>query len=84
MPKMVRKQVYLTGEQDQMLRRAASRGRCADAAIIRAALDRYFEKPSPAMPITKDPLWDIVGLGESSAGDLSDRVDHYLYQTRTR
>jgi hypothetical protein len=81
---MVRKQVYLTGEQDQLLRRAAVRGRCADAVIIRAALDKYFETSAPAPPIANDPLWAVVGLGKGVAGDLSDRVDHYLYKTRRR
>jgi len=84
MPRMVRKQVYLTAAQDQSLRRAAVIGRCSDAAIIREALDRHLGGQSATASVAKDPLWDLVGLGESRSGDLSERVDHHVYGRRKR
>jgi len=82
MSRMVRKQVYLTQEQDQRVRRAAALSRRTDAAIIREALDRHLEPQRSKAPLEEDPLWGIVGLGKSSKGDLSERVDEYLYGRR--
>ena len=32
----------------------------------------------------KDPIWNIVGLGKSKAGDLSIKHDKYLYEAKKR
>ena len=82
MPKMVRKQVYLTQEQDQRVRRAAALSRRTDAAVIREALDRLLEPKASNGAFEDDPIWGLVGLGESSVGDLSERVDEHLYGRR--
>jgi hypothetical protein len=82
MPRLVRKQVYLTPEQDELLKRAAARERRSEADIIRGALDqRLGAKKAPRRSRSRDPLWGIVNLGRSGARDVSAQVDHYLYGT---
>lgn len=77
---MVRKQVYLTAEQNERLRRAAARERRTEAEILRDALDSHLGATErSAAEIRADPLWEIVGVGESEEGDLSERVDDILY-----
>jgi hypothetical protein len=78
---MVRKQVYLTAEQDAWLKKRASHENRSEADIIRDALQTHRRAPRRAERPTfaRDPLWGIVGLGASSAGDGSTQVDHYLY-----
>ena len=40
MTRMIRKQVYLGDEQEKKLRRLASRWGCAEAEVLRTAIDR--------------------------------------------
>jgi hypothetical protein len=78
--KLVRKQVYITEAQDQLLKRAARREQRAEAEILRAALDQALRPKKIARPgAGRDPLWDIVGVGRSDAGDVALDVDRYLY-----
>lgn len=85
MAQMVRKQLYLSAEQNQRLRRAAARLRRTEADLVREALDRHLGAPAAdELHIDDDPLWDIVGLATSRTGDLSDRVDDHLYGPRKR
>jgi hypothetical protein len=80
MARMVRKQVYLTAEQDEKIRRLAAGQRRPEAELIRDALDQMLESASAARArFDKDPLWDIVGIGRSGRGDVSANVDAYLY-----
>lgn len=81
---MVRKQVYLTAEQNDRLRSAAARQRRTEAEILREALDQHLGQPGRSSPpVDEDPLWDIVGIASSDDGgagsDLSERVDDVLY-----
>jgi hypothetical protein len=80
MSRLVRKQVYITEEQEQLLKRAARHGRHTEAEILRSALDQALRpKRVPRGRTGRDPLWDIVGLGRTRDGDVSHNVDHYLY-----
>jgi hypothetical protein len=80
MAKLVRKQVYLTEEQNEWLHKAAAREGRPEAEIIRSALDaRMGPQHAPAFRLADDPLWDIVGLGKSDRDDVSENVDSYLY-----
>jgi hypothetical protein len=80
MGRFVRKQVYLTVEQDELLKQAAAQERTTEADVIRSALDqRLRPKRAPRRPSSSDPLWEIVGLGRSGVTDVSQQVDHYLY-----
>ena len=44
------------------------------AELVRRAVDRLLEET----PIEDDPLWSIVGIGESGLGDLATEHDRYL------
>ena len=77
---MVRKQIYLSVEQNKELRRTAHRQRRAEAEILREALDTHLGLQNKHTRATdRDPLWNIVGAGFSEEGDLSERVDDILY-----
>jgi hypothetical protein len=76
----IRKQVYLTHEQDALLKQAAAREQRPEAEIIRAALDERL-RPKRAAPPKRhdDSLWDIVGVGAGDRDDVSEDVDRQLY-----
>ena len=77
---MVRKQVYLTTDLDQRLRREAARQRRPEAEILREALAaRLGAKRESKLDTAADALWDLVGIAESDTSDLSVRVDKVLY-----
>jgi hypothetical protein len=61
---MTRKQLYLTQDQERKLRRLAESWRCAEAEVIRVALDRI---PDPDMSI--DRLLADAGLLIPSPAD---------------
>ncbi len=75
MARMVRKQIYLSREQNERLRRAARRLRRTEADLG----DRRG-----GVSLARDPLWAIVGIAASPHGDLSDRIDEHLYGARRR
>jgi hypothetical protein len=79
--RLVRKQIYITEEQNEGLRRAAVREGRPEAEIIRSALDaRLGPKRGQRFRLADDGLWDIVGLGSSERDDdASERVDDFLY-----
>jgi hypothetical protein len=78
---MVRKQLYLSAEQNDRLQRTSAHARRSEAEVVREALDRYFAAAvRRRAPTGADPLWKIVGIAASSDGDLSARVDEMLYR----
>lgn len=79
MNELVRKQVYITEEQDRLLKRAARLEGRPEAEIVRSALDRALKPKKSAHRTARDSLWDIVGLGRTRAADVATQVDHYLY-----
>ncbi len=42
--RMIRKQVYVTAEDDAKLKRLAGQRRCSEAAVLRLAIDALFEE----------------------------------------
>jgi hypothetical protein len=80
MGRLVRKQVYITAEQEERLKEIAAREKRTEAEVIRAALDERL-KPGRRSRRRRvdDPLWGILGVGEADARDVSSQVDHYLY-----
>lgn len=81
---MVRKQVYLTVEQDRLLRRAAKKHRRTEADLIREALDRTLGDAAIDDP-ADDALWGLVAItDDTDAPDLSDKVDDVLYGARKK
>ena len=80
MPRLVRKQVYITAEQENLLKQVASREKRSEAEVIRSALDaRLRPRRAPPRRLADDPLWAIIGLGGGEVRDVSERVDEYLY-----
>jgi hypothetical protein len=86
MSRLIRKQVYITEEQEQLLKRAARRERCTEAEILRSALDHAFLPPKKVTRsrAERDPLWDILALGRTNDGNVALDVDHYLYGASPR
>ena len=78
--RLVRKQVYITAEQEKMLKAIAARERRSEADVIRAALDERLKPRSRSgRGVNADSLWSVVAAGASEARDVSSQVDHYLY-----
>lgn len=79
---MVRKQIYLTVDLDQRLRREARRQSKSEAEVLREALAaRLGGSSATDLDPEDDSLWGLVGAGASAATDLSERVDEVLYGT---
>jgi hypothetical protein len=77
---MIRKQVYLTPELDERLRREAKRQRRTEADILREALAAQLNATHPSSSdASDDAIWRLVGIGISKDTDLSERVDEELY-----
>ena len=77
--RLVRKQVYLTAAQDELLKQAAAQERKTEAEVIRSALDQRLV-PS----VRHDGRHPAIHSGRSWGGrsggrDVSDQVDHHLY-----
>jgi hypothetical protein len=78
--RMVRKQIYLTVSQNTRLRRAAKQLRRSEAELLREAIERQLAETGPGAPdFCNDPLFGLVGVGESAEGSLSEQVDEILY-----
>jgi hypothetical protein len=85
MNRLVRKQLYITEEQEQLLKRAARRERRTEAQILRSALEQVLRPKKIRRSRTeRDPLWEIVGIGRAGDGDVARNVDHYLYGVAKR
>jgi len=67
-------QVYLRQDQLEALRALAKKEKVSIAELVRQGVDRLLAET----PIEDDPLWDLVNLGESGAGDLAAEHDRYL------
>jgi len=76
----VRTQIYLSEEQYRLLKqRARLLGRSV-AELIRTAVAQYLERSASQDVLSPDdPIFDIVGRGESDTSDLSVGHDRYLY-----
>jgi hypothetical protein len=80
MSRLIRKQLYITEEQERKLKLAAQREQRAEAEILRAALDRVLLPRQVARGRRRhDPLWDIVALGRTKTRNVARDVDRYLY-----
>jgi hypothetical protein len=69
-------QIYIESKQDHVLAALARNKGISKAEIIRESLDMYLRE----IPLDKDPAVGLIGLGNSSKRDLSDRHDTYLAQ----
>jgi hypothetical protein len=81
---MIRKQVYITDEQDLDIRLRSKREKKHEAKVIRELLDRGRNASSNTTRETAgEALLRLAKLGEklqvNEPADLSTRIDDYLY-----
>jgi hypothetical protein len=67
-------QVYLRPEQLAALRTLAQRRKVPVAELVRQGVDKVLAE----VPAEEDPLWQIVGMGDSGLGDLAEKHDEYI------
>lgn len=70
-------QVYLRQDQIDALRLLAAKQGTTVAELIREGIDRVLIE----MPLEEDPIWKIVGSGDSSVHDLALKHDQYLAES---
>lgn len=80
---MVRTQVYLPQATYKALIERAEKQGLTMATQIRAALDEYLQRTQEEEegPILQpdDPLFSMMGIGDSGVGDIAVNHDYYLY-----
>ncbi|MCL4261557.1 MAG: hypothetical protein KJ069_00005 [Anaerolineae bacterium] len=67
-------QIYLREDQLSALRRIADERGTSVALLVRQSIDQLIM----SLPVTEDPLLDIVGLGDSGLSDLAENHDRHL------
>jgi hypothetical protein len=67
-------QIYIEPQQNDVLEVLSQRKGVSKAELIRESLEKYLNE----LPLEEDPAMDLVGLGSSGRGDLSDQHDRYL------
>lgn len=78
---LYRKQIYLTGELNQRLRRNAAKAGVTESSIIREALEEYLAgEERRHTPAAENPVLQMAGMfeGDPTCRDVSDRVDEHL------
>lgn len=75
---MVRKQIYITPEQNKLVYKLSVREKVAEAEIIRRAIEEYLRKQ---IPMPENPLTEIVALGRSGNKSGSVEHDHEIYDS---
>ena len=73
MMKYLRKQTYLTPEQDQMLKHLARVKGVTEAHVLREAVESYLAASGSRGD--RDPLWEMVGIVKTSRGSGSTSHD---------
>ena len=82
---MTRTQIDLTEEQRRQIQRLAELEHKTMAQVIREAVEEYviqrmdIESLRKASANPNDPLWDIIGLGDSGITDGSIHHDRDIY-----
>jgi hypothetical protein len=80
--KMVRTQIYLPQEIYEQLKQRAEAEGVTMADQIREALAHYMvkatEEPRHVLR-PDDPIWQLIGMGESGISDGSVNHDKYIY-----
>ncbi len=69
---IIRKQAYLTADQDRAIKRLAQARGVSEAEILRQAVTAYLEASGQRRG--EDPYLPMIGLGSSGVGDGS--VEH--------
>lgn len=72
--KKVAIQVYLEPEQERILKALARTTGKSKAAIVRSCISRSLAEIS----LESDPAMNVIGLGSSGKGDISEKHDETL------
>jgi hypothetical protein len=67
-------QIYLDSGQDTLIELLAKKRGISKSSIIREGVDKFLKE----LPIEEDPAMELIGLGSSGKGDLSENHDRYL------
>lgn len=78
-----RVQMYFPEDLFQRLTETAKQEKLPVAAVVRKAVLSFLQKREEKKDWENDPIWDIIGAGESKDGDLSVNHDVYLYGKTT-
>lgn len=80
---MQRTQIYLPKSQLERLRGATQKRNTTVSAVIRAFLERQFQRAAPAVPVKYESLIEaarrINRYGKKAPRDLATNLDTYLY-----
>lgn len=76
MTTLVKRSIHVSLQPDQLrsLRFLAQRRNVAVAELVRQGVDKILAEAPPE----DDPLWGIIGIGDSRLGDLAEKHDEYL------
>lgn len=72
---MHRTQVYLPEELNRALDELAHRQGTTKADLVRRAAQRLVDEETP---FERDPIWEIVGLGDGGVGNAAEEHDARL------
>lgn len=83
--KMVRTQVYLPADLYDVMKRRSENEGVTMATQIREALTRYVtnleeEEEEGHILTADDPIWKLIGIGNSGIADGSVNHDKYIYR----
>ena len=73
--KKVAVQIYLEPEQERALQALSKATGKSKAAIVRSCISKSLSD----IPPESDPAMNIINLGSSGKGDISEKHDDYLY-----
>ena len=73
--KKVAVQIYLEPEQERILKALSKAAGKSKASIVRSCISKSLAEIAPE----NDPAMNVIGLGSSGKGDISENHDDYLY-----
>ena len=75
-------QIYIEPEQDAILEVLSKKNHRSKASLIRESIEQYVAN----LPAEEDAVMNIIGLGASNKGDISQKHDTYLntYHHKTK
>ncbi|MCL4517204.1 MAG: ribbon-helix-helix domain-containing protein [Firmicutes bacterium] len=78
---MVRRQLYLTRELDQKLRKLSKNANLSESEILREALGSYLaQEDRKRIPLEENPLYQMIGFCKPGGGkDGAANHDEYIY-----
>ena len=82
MSTLYRTQIYINEEQMRQLKLEAAKERISISALIRTAIARFLKTKAKRVKWKTDPLSHAIGKIKLTNADVSEKHDHYLYDTK--